>query len=945
MKQKFISNVKKVPAKGRGKNNSGGATSSRSSAVVYMPSGGVTASSGGQGHTHSNKAALDSLSTDTEGYLFITRYAEILNEETGEVEVKLITEKVRAGYADTAAYADVANDLTEDSPVNKRFLSRLIDDMAEGFITFCRGLKSSARAIFGNFIAGSDGAMIDPNGDAEFNEVTARKRLTVGAPVVAGVSGGGIWVDEFGNTHLQVDFAEVTKRATFAEVEVKKLRHVGGVIILSPASMECNRVIETADSYICYFDTYPEQYPGKTIANEFRVGDLARSQTCNLVEGTSRAAANRYYWRKVISVGLDFIELSKADCDPAGVNDAPAPGDSIIQMGNDRDPQRQSLIIIAAYGSESPYIYQFRGINDYTLPDSKAKTKISPYGNRFSGEFVVETGTKNQSISDYISDLSGVYRLVAEVDEVPAERDSQGRITAIALKALCRAYRIEGGDMKQLSFNVNAPQSFGFIAAGTQLINLGGSLLTIGNSSDGEDIELLTLTYSVYRQKADSNELELHPDYQSQLYDGQSQFTLESDFAKVVFTLWRNGEKAAETAIEGTAKLNLTATRFAILDDRITSEVSNINGSISTIEQTADKIALQVKELQGVTNLLPADGVWMDSPSQVRWYMRADSSFSLNDKGTLRGHSLQTPTVRLKKDQTYTISFQVGQVHNGATAKLQGYRNIPRLGYFGIFVEGIDAVKGTNAVTFKATDDADYYFALIVSGGADDSFITFSHVMLEEGDSASSYVREASGLLPTGIDIEKRKITLRADNVQILNNAGTPTASFDADGEFCAHRVVARNEAGQVIAAMNAEGRGEYTIYYPDGKRRMQLSPSEEKDQALVYYAADGVTPLWTLGASGFSWKVEQRFVKISGYYYDDPTREANLFQFVASEQSNNFDFNGLYFVKGDVEDLTQERADGTYYAMSPEQDAAGQKRHYMKFNDGELIGHGYEYE
>ena len=144
---------------------------------------------------------------------------------------------------------------------------------------------------------------------------------------------------------------------------------------------------------------------------------------------------------------------------------------------------------------------------------------------------------------------------------------------------------------------------------------------------------------------------------------------------------------------------------------------------------------------------------------------------------------------------------------------------------------------------------------------------------------------------------------------------------------------------------MNAEGRGEYTIYYPDGKRRMQLSPSEEKDQALVYYAADGVTPLWTLGASGFSWKVEQRFVKISGYYYDDPTREANLFQFVASEQSNNFDFNGLYFVKGDVEDLTQERADGTYYAMSPEQDATGQKRHYMKFNDGKLIDHGYEYE
>ena len=940
-KKEFTARVKNVAARGRGKNNGQGGGRG-SSAYVYMPSGGVEAASGGSGHTHSNKAALDSLSTDTDGYVFVTRYAEILNEETGQVEVKLITEKVKAGYADLA---ELARDLTEDSPALKRFLSRRKDDTAEGRITFERGFQTAGDAEFGAFTPDQKGGMIDPQGNGELESLKLRKSLSVGAPVVAGVSGAGIWIDEFGNTHLQVDFAEVTKRATFAEVEVKKLRHVGGVMILSAASMECSAVVETPNSYVCYFDTTPERYPGRVIANEFRVGDLARSQTCNLIEGTTRAAANRYYWRRVVAVGLDFIELSKTDCDPAGVNDAPAPGDSIIQMGNAIDPQRQSLVIIAAYGANSPYIYQFQGINDYSLPDSKAKTRISPYGNRFSGEFIVETSAKNQSIGDYITDLTGVFRLVAEVDNLPLERDEQGRVTALSISALCRAYRIEGGDMMQLTFDSKSPQSFGFLASGATLLSLGGSLLTLGS---GEVPELLTLTYTVFRQKLGAQELEVHPDYLSRLYDGVTPIEIQPDFAKVIFTLWRNGEKVAETAVEGAAQMNLTTTRFSVLNDRITGEVTRLDGAVSTVEQTADQISMRVHSIEGVVNLLPADGVWKDYPSEKRWYIHADSSFFDNatNRGTLKGHRLRTPTVALQKGKKYTISFRVGQVHNGATATLQGYRGIGKE-TLSIFFTGKEATPGLNAFTFEPTTDSDHYFELSVDGPEDESFITFSRIMLEEGESASPYVMDSSGLLPTGIDIRRRRITLRADNVEILNNAGNPTASFDSAGEFCAHRVVALDPDGNKVASMNSEGTGEYIMYYPDGGKRMQLSPTADKDSALIYYDPDG-SILWTLGAGGFSWQVQQRFVPVAGFALAagnmDPSSnaifaESNLFKFVANESSPNYEFNGLYYVKNTGENLNQEKASGLYYAVSPESDYADTlKRRCLKFEEGIIV-------
>lgn len=169
-------------------------------------------------------------------------------------------------------------------------------------------------------------------------------------------------VDENGRSYLEVDNALFRRSATFVELLIQALRHVGGQIMLTPASMHCIRVEEQADSYRCYFESTDGD---RTIANEFVVSDQARSQTFNIKEGVHENVKNTYYWRLVTAVGDDYIDLSKTDCD-AG-SGVPSEGDDIVQLGNRTDAERQAAIILSSYGNDAPYFKLYRGIDSYDL--------------------------------------------------------------------------------------------------------------------------------------------------------------------------------------------------------------------------------------------------------------------------------------------------------------------------------------------------------------------------------------------------------------------------------------------------------------------------------------------------------------------------------------------------------------------------------------------------
>lgn len=170
-------------------------------------------------------------------------------------------------------------------------------------------------------------------------------------------SGGAVRVTEDGGTTAEFDYLNVRKKAVFAELVVDKEQAVEGNVVITPAGVVITRVEENTDSYRCYFQKTDND--GSVVYNPFIVDDLARCQTFNLVN-------NRYYWRKVVGVGSDYIDLSKITGEYDG-SDVPMAGDNVIQLGNTSDTDRQSAIAISSYGTNSPSLKMYHGINSFNL--------------------------------------------------------------------------------------------------------------------------------------------------------------------------------------------------------------------------------------------------------------------------------------------------------------------------------------------------------------------------------------------------------------------------------------------------------------------------------------------------------------------------------------------------------------------------------------------------
>ena len=170
--------------------------------------------------------------------------------------------------------------------------------------------------------------------------------------------GGQVEIDENNNTKLIIDFLTVNKKALFKALDIQDAHHIGGEILISPASMLCNKVEELADVYRCYFQDYDDK--GNQIFNTFVVNDQAYCKTLN-TWGTT------YYWRLVVAVGSNYIDLSKSVCDEN--SDAPREGDKIIQLGyrNANDNSRKSAIKISSYGENTPSFVMYTGIESFSL--------------------------------------------------------------------------------------------------------------------------------------------------------------------------------------------------------------------------------------------------------------------------------------------------------------------------------------------------------------------------------------------------------------------------------------------------------------------------------------------------------------------------------------------------------------------------------------------------
>lgn len=308
----------------------------------------------------------------------------------------------------------------------KYFISKLTADEAAGRITFDRGIVSKEDVTAGTVIA--DGAHSKVYGDN---------------------AGYRLWLTD-GASNLELDNLTVRGKWVAHVLEVMRLQYSEGNRLLGCAGSTIQSVeaysaddtkIENGDTstpvsyYRCYF---PATDGTDHISQPWHKGDYARCQTFNLTDGTYVDATNRIYMRLVTDVSSSpvkpdgtgnechWVDLSNernillsddtlsphVDNKPCmgylyltdkesgritDINDIPASGDHIAQVGNAIDTSRQGAIQLIVNG-DNPAICVYGGINRPSQSlDEFLYHKISPAQTIINSQQIVLTTGMHQS--------------------------------------------------------------------------------------------------------------------------------------------------------------------------------------------------------------------------------------------------------------------------------------------------------------------------------------------------------------------------------------------------------------------------------------------------------------------------------------------------------------------------------------------------------------------
>ena len=341
----------------------------------------------------------------------------------------------------------------------KHFLSKEFADVAQEIISFAKGLKLGKEAADNPLGISSDGI-------ATLKEV-------VSAAFRSGALGSGFKLGDYNgssDSYLEVDRLLVRKAAEFVRLVIRELQSVGGEIVLSPAAMKISNVVYFEKGvylpeyealplrynvYRCYFS---QKKGDEEIENQFVEDDLVRCQTFNVKEGVNENVKNRYYWRKVYKVGKDFIDVLADFCDTG--SDIPQAGDELVQMGNTTDTDRQSVVVLSAYGADAPSLKMYEGVDSYSLENKEvfvlSRKEMFAIADKF--RFVTRKANgeieSTQSFAELVMSVDGLRTTVknnkSEVDGQIATISSQITQTAGKIATLTKEQTAMGNKISKI---------------------------------------------------------------------------------------------------------------------------------------------------------------------------------------------------------------------------------------------------------------------------------------------------------------------------------------------------------------------------------------------------------------------------------------------------------------------------------------------------------------
>ena len=346
-----------------------------------------------------------------------------LEEKVDSITVNGI--KIGSAGSGGGVYVIGTNDSTPATDSNvfsarrsrQEFLSKKYDDVANGHVTFQKGITSNGDIeVNADVHASGDmstGSNLHVNQSAEIGkDIKVRGNATIGGDL-----------EVKGNTSLK-DLT-VTGSAHFFELVIDKIKAAGGTYIFSAAnSFNVERVAVGSDVVRLY---WLAEANGNGSMNTWEVGDQAVSMDFNRAKvGSTFSTSNKYWWTLVTATsgntpetitenGADhlyhWIEVStieKAD----GCTVESEIGDAVAQLGSrSADKKRQAAQMIAAYkspdtGVEAPCWVQYVGINSFTITEDNRLNRVAYNGNVFKGSFVaMSEGEQGRDLLEWLESL------------------------------------------------------------------------------------------------------------------------------------------------------------------------------------------------------------------------------------------------------------------------------------------------------------------------------------------------------------------------------------------------------------------------------------------------------------------------------------------------------------------------------------------------------------
>ena len=287
----------------------------------------------------------------------------------------------------SGVYVIGTNDNT--SPTNKNVYSAL--KVLREFVRYQGWVDQPVRSVddvrFKSVTQTDDNWHITDKGDAKLRDIIGRV-ITITDRLmtdnfVAGMTGTGVGVVNKAEVHM--DKGVIRKYLEVLALVVAQIFYRGGRQVLSPAGMKINRVEEFDGYWRCYMETEDGQ------VNQFTVGAQAR---CNRY-----GSRQRYWWRLVEAIGVDYIDVSKTDMDAGSM--APAVGDEVVQFGHRTDPYLQWVVMDSSFSDDAGRTI-YAGVNSYDLSGKWVlREGVSPTDPSRIGLF-----TKHGEFSDVIEGLN-----------------------------------------------------------------------------------------------------------------------------------------------------------------------------------------------------------------------------------------------------------------------------------------------------------------------------------------------------------------------------------------------------------------------------------------------------------------------------------------------------------------------------------------------------------